>query len=290
MAVKTAVVTGTSTGIGRATALRLASDGFDVVATMRNPDAGSDGLLRDGADLGVAERLRVLALDVDDDASVEACFAEIDTSTEVDVLVNNAGTSPVGSVEEFPVGDWKALFETNVFGVVRCTQAVLPGMRERGRGHIINISSIAGRVVMPMFGPYAASKFALEAMSEALSLEVRPHGICVALVEPGAVQTEIRAKTVPPQRDSPYRPVAKNWGFSMGWEHERGTEAAVVADRIGELAVDPAPPLRNPLAQGCVETIEIRSQHSDDTWADLWSQPTAEFLSQWGALRGADFS
>ena len=286
---RTAVVTGTSTGIGYASALRLAEQGHQVVATMRRPREDGESLLERAAALGLAHRLEIVPLDVDDDDSVASAFADIARRWEIDILVNNAGTSPVGSVEEFAIEDWKSVFETNVFGLVRCTQAVLPGMRERGRGHIINVSSIAGRLVMPMFGPYSASKFAVEALSEALALEARPHGIRVALIEPGAVRTSIREKTGVPPKDSPYRPVAKNWGLAMGWEHDRGSEPVEVAERIAELVMDPEPSLRNPVAQGCSETIAIRSRHTDEAWAELWCAPTAEFLGRWGKLRGADF-
>jgi NAD(P)-dependent dehydrogenase (short-subunit alcohol dehydrogenase family) len=279
----TALVTGTSTGIGFATALRLARDGHDVVATMRDPEAGAAPLLDAAADAG--SRLRVAALDVEDDASVAAAFAE---AGAVDVLVNNAGTSPVGSIEELPVARWKSLFETNVFGVVRCVQAVLPSMRQRGSGCIVNISSVTGRTVLPMFGPYAASKFAVEALSEALAIEGRPFGIRVALIEPGAIATPIREKTTIPPRESPYREVAKNWGFAQNWAHDRASPPDVVADAVALAAATEEWPLRWPVGQGCLEEIEHRARHTDESWIDLWSSPTADFLERYRQLTGID--
>ena len=140
----TALITGTSTGIGRATALELARSGLTVWASMRDTSMGASL-----ESIASSENLdlRVLQLDVEDDDSVDAAFQK---AGDIDVLVNNAGLSPIGSVEEFQVDAWKQLFETNVFGLIRCTQAALPAMRDNASGHIINISSVAGRVAIPM--------------------------------------------------------------------------------------------------------------------------------------------
>jgi len=187
-----ALITGTSTGIGLATALHFGREGHDVWAGVRNPAAATD--LWAAID---TERLpvRLVALDVDDAGSVQRGVAEVlDKAGRVDVLVNNAGIGGGGPIEDVPV-DWvKTLFETNYFGVLRVTQAVLPGMRERRAGTIVNVSSVAGRLAVAGHGHYSAVKHALEAMSEALAQEVQRFGIRVAIVEPGVVVTPIFSK------------------------------------------------------------------------------------------------
>ncbi len=282
----TALITGSSSGIGLATAIRLAADGHRVLATMRDPSR--DGDLRAAASAaGVS--LDVRQLDVDDDRSVTEAFARIASDVgPVDILVNNAGTSPVAAVEDMPLRQWKELFETNFFGVIRCVQAVLPAMRAQRSGSIINISSIAGRVAVPIFGPYAASKFALEAATESLACEAAIFGIRVHLVEPGAVVTPIRAKTGAPDRNSPYRPVAKNWGFSMGYDHARARGPEEVADVISRAVSDPATAFRITVGAGVDELIALRRRHDDEAWIELWSSETPEFLRRYQELTGLD--
>lgn len=280
----TALVTGTSTGIGRATALELARRGHVVAATMRDTSK-ADGLLADADDAGV--ELTIVELDVNDDDSVREAFVRVGP---LDVLVNNAGMSPVGAVEEFSIEEWKALFETNVFGVVRCLQAALPQMREQRSGHIVNISSVAGRTAIPMFGPYSASKWAVEALSESLAAEAAIFGIDVTLVEPGAIVTPIREKTGTPDRNSPYRPVAKNWGFSVGYDHARASPAELVATAVADAVDRPNPPLRVTVGSGIDELIDLRSRHDDADWIDLWSTDTTDFLARWRNLTGIDLT
>jgi NAD(P)-dependent dehydrogenase (short-subunit alcohol dehydrogenase family) len=170
-----ALITGCSTGIGRATAVELTKRGYDVVATARRPETLDD--------LDVAVKLQ---LDVDDDASVRAA---VDAAGDVDVLVNNAGWGVFGPIEKVPLDKVRAMFETNVFGVLRMTQAVVPRMRERGGGTIVNISSGSGRFSTPLEGAYSATKHALEAISEALYYELGHFGIRVAVIEPGEFNT-----------------------------------------------------------------------------------------------------
>lgn len=280
----TALVTGTSTGIGRATALELGRRGHDVVATMRDASK-ADGILADAASEGLA--LRIVELDVNDDVSVQRGF---EAAGPIDVLVNNAGMSPVGSVEEFPMEEWKALFETNVFGLVRCTQAALPHMREQRFGRIVNISSVAGRTAIPMFGPYSASKWAVEGLSESLATEAAMHDIAVTLVEPGAIVTPIREKTGAPDRSSPYRQVAKNWGFSVGYDHAKASPATLVATAVSDAVDSPTPPLRVTVGSGIDELIELRDRHDDAAWVDLWSADTRDFLTRWQNLTGVDLT
>jgi NAD(P)-dependent dehydrogenase (short-subunit alcohol dehydrogenase family) len=187
-----ALITGTSSGIGLATAAHFARQGHEVWAGVRNPAAATE--LHETIE---RDRLavRIVSLDVDDPASVQLAVDEMhDKAGRIDVLVNNAGIGGGGPIEEVPV-DWaQSLFQTNYFGVVRMIQAVLPGMRRRRSGTIVNVSSIAGRLAIAGHGHYSAVKHALEAMSEALAQEVQRFGIRVAIVEPGVVVTPIFSK------------------------------------------------------------------------------------------------
>ncbi|WAS91203.1 SDR family NAD(P)-dependent oxidoreductase [Nannocystis punicea] len=175
-----ALVTGASSGLGRATASLLAAHGYRVFGTSRTPS-------------GVASApYPVLALDVRSDASVAACVAEVvGAAGRIDALINNAGQALVGAVEETSIAEAQAQMETNCFGALRMMHAVLPEMRRRGAGRIVNISSLAGVVPPPFLGAYAASKHALEALSESLAHEVRPHGVHVSLIELDGMRTGI---------------------------------------------------------------------------------------------------
>jgi NAD(P)-dependent dehydrogenase (short-subunit alcohol dehydrogenase family) len=179
------LITGCSSGIGRATAAHLARAGHTVYATAR--DAGS---LEDLT----ARGCHALRLDVRDEESIRAAVAQIEEEHgAVGALVNNAGYAVSGAIETVPMEDLRAEFDTNVFGYVRMAQAVLPGMRRRRKGRIINVSSVAGRVTMPGAGAYAASKYAIEAISDALRFELRGFGIAVVLVEPGPIRSAFTA-------------------------------------------------------------------------------------------------
>lgn len=184
---KTVLITGGTDGLGRAAALLLAKQGYCVFAAGRSADK------RAALDQLAGERglpLKTVEMDVRDDASVGRAVAEVRTKAgAIDVLINNAGVGYFAVLEEISMDDLRQQFETNFFGAVRVTQAVLPGMRERRRGRIVNISSAAGKVALPLFGAYSGSKFALEGMTDALRLEVYPFGIDVVLIEPGYIRT-----------------------------------------------------------------------------------------------------
>lgn len=183
---KIALVTGVSSGIGRTTAILLSERGFRVFGTMRRPAASN-------ASLGNVE---VVQLDVREDESVHSCVQEVlKKAGRIDGLVNNAGYALTGSLEETSIDEAKALFETNFFGVLRMTQAVLPVMREQGCGRIANIGSAAGFLPAPYSGIYAASKHALEGYSQSLDHEVRQFGIRVSVIEPGFMRTDIAQHT-----------------------------------------------------------------------------------------------
>jgi len=180
-----ALITGCSTGIGRATALLLAEKGWRVFATARRLEMVSDL---------TNERITPLRLDVTDEASMTASVQEVLTKAgRINALVNNAGYAQAGPMEELDMEEVRRQFETNTFGALRMAQLVLPTMRAHGTGCIVNISTMGGRIVIPFIGSYNASKFALEAMSDALRMETRPFGVRVILVEPGGVRTNFNA-------------------------------------------------------------------------------------------------
>jgi NADP-dependent 3-hydroxy acid dehydrogenase YdfG len=193
------LITGCSTGIGRATAERLAGSGMTVYATARRLDSIAD-LQQAGC--------KTLALDVTDEVSMRAAVAAVEEAHgAVGALVNNAGYSQSGAVETIPMDELRRQFETNVFGLVRMCQLVLPGMRKAGTGRIVNISSMGGRVVFPGGGAYHGTKFAVEAISDALRFEVKNFGVHVSIVEPGLIKTqfgETAHGSVPQQGDGPY--------------------------------------------------------------------------------------
>jgi NAD(P)-dependent dehydrogenase (short-subunit alcohol dehydrogenase family) len=175
------LITGCSSGIGRAAAISLHAAGLTVYATARQVDSLAD-LARQG--------IRTLALDVTDETSMTEAVAAIeDAAGPVGVLVNNAGYGLYGPVEQLPMDEIRRQFETNFFGLVRLTQLVLPGMRRRGRGRILNVSSMGGRITLPGGAFYHASKYAVEGLSDALRMEVAQFGIDVVLIEPGPVKT-----------------------------------------------------------------------------------------------------
>jgi NAD(P)-dependent dehydrogenase (short-subunit alcohol dehydrogenase family) len=176
------LITGCSTGIGRATAERLVAKGWPVYATARRLES-----IKDLADAGC----KTLALDVCDEDSMSAAVAEVEAQDgAVFALVNNAGYGQEGAVEEVSMDDVRRQFETNVFGLSRLTQLVLPGMRRQGAGRIVNVSSMGGKVSLPGGGYYHATKHAVEALSDVLRFEVRPFGVRVSVVEPGTIKTK----------------------------------------------------------------------------------------------------
>ena len=192
------LITGCSTGIGRATAERLARRGMTVYATARRPESIED-LKQSGC--------RTLALDVTDEASMQAAVTAVEEAEgSVGALVNNAGYSQSGAVETIPMDELRRQFETNVFGLVRMCQLVLPGMRKAGHGRIVNISSMGGRLVFPGGGAYHGTKYAVEAISDAMRFEVRGFGVHVSVIEPGLIKTSFGETAVGsvPQEDGPY--------------------------------------------------------------------------------------
>ena len=215
------LITGATDGLGRAMAVFLAANGYRVFAAGRNAEkraslerlAGEKKLL-----------IETLDLDVTSDESVQRGVARVlERAGQIDVLINNAGVAFVAVVEEIGLDDLRRQFETNVFGAVRMLQSVLPGMRARRSGRVVNISSIAGKISTPPMGIYSSSKFALEALSDALRLELTPFGVHVILIEPGYIPTnmesaaqELSSSYVARAEKSPYAAVYR--GFRHAWK------------------------------------------------------------------------
>jgi NAD(P)-dependent dehydrogenase (short-subunit alcohol dehydrogenase family) len=199
MSSQAVLITGCSTGIGRATAELLAQRGRTVYATARRPESIADL---------EAKGCKTLALDVTDEESMRRAVAAVeDAEGAVGVLVNNAGYSQSGAVESVPMDRVRAQFDTNVFGLLRMCQLVLPGMRRQGSGRIVNLSSMGGRLVFPGGGIYHATKYAVEALSDALRFEVRGFGVDVVIIEPGLIKTQFGETAVGgigPAGDGPY--------------------------------------------------------------------------------------
>jgi NAD(P)-dependent dehydrogenase (short-subunit alcohol dehydrogenase family) len=217
----TILVTGGTDGLGRAASLLLANEGYRVFAGGRNAKR------RAALDVEANDRnlpLATLEMDVTDDESVNRAISEIEQQAgPVEILINNAGIAIAAAMEDISMADLRKQFETNFFGVVRVSQRVLPAMRDRRRGRIINMSSVAGLLGNPILGPYAGSKHALEGISDAMRLELTPFGVYVVLIEPGYIPTNIEnaaadlsAGYVERARTSAYRLVYE--GFQAGWK------------------------------------------------------------------------
>lgn len=237
------LITGASQGIGRAIALELANRGHRVVATARRPETL--------ADLPVDQRLR---LDVTDQDSVDQAVRE---AGEIDVLVSNAGATVRAPLESVPLAEVDRLFQLNTLGALRVAQGVLPAMRERGSGRLVFVSSIQGRLALPIIGPYAASKWALEAIAETLAIETGHFGVKVSIVQPGAVATAgVQRAGAFFADDDPYAPLYLQLGALRGETVTAEDVAAVVADTIER----PDPPLRVPAGAPAERALKARKE------------------------------
>lgn len=263
-----AVVTGANSGIGRATAVHLAANGFRVIGTVRGLNKISKAEAM-AADAGVS--LEWVELDVADDESVRAGFAHIHNSAgEVDVLVNNAGVGGNAVIEECPPSLYQEVMNINLCGAVRCVQAVLPSMRRRSAGTIVNVSSVVGRFAALAQAPYVASKWALEAMSEGLAQELAPWNIRVAIVEPGITKSAIFAKNVDAPNssgayDSHYRRLFQFYAAGMASATDPFEVGAVVLHAIRT----DRPRLRYPVSWGGPEILAGRALMTDDEWVGM---------------------
>jgi NAD(P)-dependent dehydrogenase (short-subunit alcohol dehydrogenase family) len=262
----TVLITGSSTGIGLATALAFGRAGHTVAAAMRNPARAPEL-----ANIAARERLpiTVFTMDVDSDASVSASVAGIvEALGSIDVLVNNAGIERMGSIEQLPLSDFRAVMETNYFGVIRCIQAVLPSMRARRSGCIINIASVAGQIALSPMGSYTASKHALEALSECLAQEVKPFGVRVAIVEPGIIDTAMARNIGTPNAPSIYPQQRRTAGlFSASLTNP--APPSLVANAVLEIVSSGTWQLRHPVGPDAAPFLGWRQQMSDEAWVDF---------------------
>ena len=262
------VVTGANSGIGRATAIHLAGVGHRVVGTVRAV-AKADKLTKLAEDAGVTVELA--ELDVADDDSVAAGFADIlDRFGRVDHLVNNAGVGGNAVVEESSSQMYLDVFNVNVCGATRCAQAVLPAMRERGSGTIVNITSVAGRIAAIAQAPYVASKWALEGVSEELAQEVAPFGIRVAIIEPGVTKSSIFAKNIDAPNssgayDAHYRRMFQFYAAGMAG----ATDPVEVAKLVEHAITTDRPQLRYAVSWGGTQMASLHDRISDADWLEL---------------------
>jgi NAD(P)-dependent dehydrogenase (short-subunit alcohol dehydrogenase family) len=261
---KAVLITGCSSGIGKATATKLASDGWKVYATARRSETLED-LRQQGCE--------TLAIDVTDEGSMSAAVEAVtEAEGAVGVLINNAGYSQSGAVEAVPLDEVRREFETNVFGLIRMCQLVLPGMRAQGWGRIVNLGSMGGRLTFPGGGIYHASKYALEAISDAMRFEVRGFGINVILIEPGLIVTnfgDVAASSV--QTDGPYadfnRQVAKLTEDAYKGPMSRlGAGPEAVAKAIAGALRTEHPKARYPVTPSAHLMINQRKLMPDKVW------------------------
>ena len=282
------LITGCSTGIGLATAIHLAGRGHSVYASVRDL-ATSEGLRGAAEEAGVA--LTVLSLDVDSPESIRAGVERVvEEAGRVDVLVNNAGVGDLWAVEDTTETDLLQMFRTNVFGPIALIRAVLPGMRAAGSGTIVNVSSVSARIVSAFSGPYAATKCALEAITQAVAVEGAAHGIRCVAIEPGFTQTPMLEKALSslPSAEGPYSTVA---GFIRAL-YKDGTETGgnpIDVARTIEAAIESEETvIQHPVGAAAEWVINGRAAASDQDWVDLWTRTTEEeFGSRFQELFGA---
>jgi NAD(P)-dependent dehydrogenase (short-subunit alcohol dehydrogenase family) len=278
-----ALVTGTSSGIGLATAVALARAGHTVAATMRNLNAAGD-IER----IVAVEKLPlvVFELDINDDASVDNSVAGIVSRYgPIDILVNNAGIPGGGAIEETSLELFRNVMETNFFGGLRCIKAVVTSMRERRKGVIVNVTSVAGRVALSPQAAYASSKWAFEALSEILAQELKAFNVRVAIVEPGVIATAIFKKGSPLVENSPY-PHLRRLRAIFAASLTSPTPPDVVAKRIVEIVDGDSWQLRYLVGPDAQALLERRKQKTDEQSITEFAQTDEEFKArvkkEWG--------
>jgi NAD(P)-dependent dehydrogenase (short-subunit alcohol dehydrogenase family) len=257
------LITGTSKGIGYDATLLLARAGHEVIATMRNPSACDLEKVATESRLPVT----VLPLDVDDDASVADVFGQVGGS--IDVLVNNAGIYSINAVEDESLEQFRRVMETNYLGAVRCVKQVLPAMRKRGSGCIVNITSIAGRIAFGATSAYNASKFALEGFTESLAQEVKGYGIRVALVEPGIIDTPMATTNLPQYDQNTIYPHGRRIHAFFTNPEKGEASPALVGEMIRYVIESGDLRLRFPVGPDALPFFGWRSAVSDEDWVGL---------------------
>jgi NAD(P)-dependent dehydrogenase (short-subunit alcohol dehydrogenase family) len=276
-----ALITGSSSGIGFETSLLLARNGIYTYATMRN-------LTKSQEILDITKKeclpLKVLALDVTDEKSTQKAIDMVmSEQNRIDILVNNAGYSLVGALEQISMDEIKEEFETNFFGIIRLIQKVLPQMRKQQSGRIINISSLAGRIGLPIASAYVSSKFALEGLSESMKYEVQDFGIDVILIEPGVIKTDfiknlkIGKQVITSEHgdvntsitDLPYAEITQKRISAFKPRFEKGSSPKEVADTILEAVTSDKPRFRYIVGQDASKLMDIRKNTSDEEFGKI---------------------
>ena len=270
---KVAIVTGSSSGIGFETSLTLARNGFHTYATMRNMEGEKSKPLTEVAK-NENLQLRAIELDVDNDKSViDAINTIVEERERIDVLINNAGYALGGALEDSSMDEIKAQFETNFFGAVKATKAVLPVMRRQGAGKIVNITSMGGRIAIPLSSSYHGSKFALEGLSESIRYELEPFGIKVILIEPGAVGSNfwknIKIAKSSSDSNSPYTQFGNKILKAYEQMEQNTISPSVVAKTILDAVTSNNPQLRYVVGEDAAKTLEARKNMPDNEFGDL---------------------
>lgn len=258
---KSAVVTGSSSGFGLLCTIELALKGFTVIATMRDVKKAQP-LLELAKEKNLVELIQIHSLDVTSTESINDLKNMLTTYPSIDVLVNNAGIALGGFSEELSIEEYRRQFETNFFGVIAVTQAVLPFMRTRGQGRIINMSSISGRMGFPGLSAYVSSKHALEGYSESLRLELKPFGIDVSLIEPGSYQTNIWTSVdeMEIKSDSPYLSYMESMLKEINNGKEEHGSPIEVAKLVAKIASQQkSPDLRYPIGKSVKKNLFLKS-------------------------------
>jgi NAD(P)-dependent dehydrogenase (short-subunit alcohol dehydrogenase family) len=271
---KVAIVTGSSSGIGREIALILARNEFTTYATMRNIEKSLE--LKSIADKEKIP-LRFVQLDVTEDNSVNSAIQTMHNEAgRIDVLVNNAGYALTGAFEDISIEEIKAQYETNVFGLVRTTQAVLPIMRKQKSGLIVNISSGIGRFGIPTTSAYVSTKFAIEGLSESMSYELEPFGIKTIIIEPGVIKTNFlnSMKLAKKSRDpsSPYKQLMKGVESGMNKMIENGSSPEFVAKIVFDAVTNENPKLRYLAGDDVEQIMEVKKKMSDEDFHNMMKQ------------------
>ncbi|MCX7620692.1 MAG: SDR family oxidoreductase [Acidimicrobiales bacterium] len=280
-----AVVTGANSGIGLATTLRLARDGHTVYAAMRDLDKAGD--LRNACFAEGFENVNLLRIEVTDDHSVDLAFEQVRTqSGPVDILVNNAGISAGGAIEDTDIETFERVMDTNYLGPIRCIRAVLPDMRARASGTIVNVSSIGGRVFNPTMAAYNASKAALEAVSEVLAQEVAIYGIRVVVIEPGVVATPIFAKAEPHPPDTAYPMHYERNIARFAKLLQSATSPDAVAAVIAEALTTATPKFRWLVGPDAERAASARDRLSDEDYIGLSALDTTAWKRAWSDAFG----
>ena len=278
---KIALITGSSSGIGFETSLLLARNGIYTYATMRNLSKSQEIL-----DITKKEclPLKVLTLDVTDEKLIQKAIDMVmHEQNRIDILVNNAGYSLVGALEQISMDEIKEEFETNFFGIIKLIQKVLPIMRKQQSGRIINISSLAGRIGLPLVSAYVSSKFALEGLSESLKYEVQDFGIHVILIEPGVIKTnfiknlKIGKQVITSENgdgntssaDLPYAEITQKRISAFKPRFEKGSSPKEVADTILEAVTSDKPEFRYIVGEDASKLMDIRKNTSDEEFGKI---------------------